>query len=215
MTDTDSAKHAPDTRMVDRMLYFSDAVFAIVLTLLVLELRPPEFEDDEALRTSLMALGPKFFAFAMSFAVVGIFWAAHMTTTRRLAVFDWPAAWLNLIFLFAIALMPFITAMMGEHGASGLAWQIYCGALIAASLTQTLLVAAVTRGRGRLVGGMSLRERTFRFGRALSPGIAFAAGLYLSLQGEALLSAFCWVLIPVVIAFMRLLTGSFDGPGEH
>ena len=201
----ESAKRAPDARMVDRMLFFSDAVFAIVLTLLVLELRVPEVEGDDALAAALGGLTGKFVAFAASFALVAIFWAAHMTITRRLAIFDWPVAWLNLIFLFTIAVMPFVSALIGEHGAFGLAWRIYCATLVAASLAQSVLVLALTRDKGRLVGGITGREIGWRLSRALSPGIAFAVGLWLSYAGEARLSAFCWVLIPLVMILARLL----------
>ena len=206
MSDSgENAETAPDKRMVDRMLFFSDAVFAIVLTLLVLELRVPSVAGDEALAAALRDLTGKFVAFAASFALVAIFWSAHMTITRRLATFDWPVAWLNLIFLFSIAAMPFVSALIGEYGTFGLAWRIYCGTLIAASLAQTLLVIAVTRDRGKLVGGISGREIAWRLARALSPGIAFAAGLWLSYNGEPKLSALCWVVIPGVMIFARLV----------
>ena len=85
MAEQHALERAPEMRMVDRMLFFSDAVFAIVLTLLVLELRPPEASDDAGLAIALKALSPKFFAFAASFALVSIFWTAHMAITRRLA----------------------------------------------------------------------------------------------------------------------------------
>ena len=206
MSDSgENAETAPDKRMVDRMLFFSDAVFAIVLTLLVLELRVPSVAGDEALAAALRDLTGKFVAFAASFALVAIFWSAHMTITRRLAIFDWPVAWFNLIFLFTIAVMPFVSALIGEYGAFGIAWRIYCGTLVAASLAQTVLVIAVTRDRGKLVGGISGREIAWRLARALAPGIAFTAGLWLSYNGEPRLSAFCWVLIPVVMIFARLI----------
>ena len=199
------ARHAADARMVERMLFFSDAVFAIVLTLLVLELRVPTVEGDAALADALRGLTAKFVAFGASFALVAIFWAAHMTITRRLAVFDWPVAWLNLIFLFTIAVMPFVSALIGEYGAFGLAWRIYCVTLVAASLAQTVLVLAVMRDKGRLIGGIAGREIAWRLSRALSPGIAFGTGLWLSYNGEPGLSALCWILIPVVMVFARLI----------
>ena len=203
MTEQHQLERAPEMRMVDRMLFFSDAVFAIVLTLLVLELRPPEASDDAGLAIALKALSPKFFAFAASFALVSIFWTAHMAITRRLAVFDWTAAWINLLFLFSIAVMPFVSALLGAGGNAGLAWRLYCSALVFASAASTLLVLALTRGKGRLVGGISLREKFYRLFRSASPGIAFGVGLWLSLNGEDRLSAFCWVLIPVLLLFAQ------------
>ena len=209
MSDSDNSSSAAevsaDKRLVDLMLFFSDAVFAIVLTLLVLELRAPEVHGDAALMDELRALTPKFVAFAASFALVSIFWVAHLSITRRLVAFDWTVAWLNLAFLFTIATMPFVSALMGTHGTTGLAWQIYCGALVAASAVNVVLVLALLRGRGRLVGGVTWRERIYRIFRAASPGIAFAAGLWLSLNGENQLSAVCWLLIPVLLILARAL----------
>ena len=97
---------AHDKRMLDRMLFFTDAVFAIVMTLLVLELRPPELEH-QSLWTALSGMSSKFVAFGMSFGLSAIFWAAHLSTTRRLIQFDWPVAWANIAFLLPVTLMPF------------------------------------------------------------------------------------------------------------
>lgn len=196
-----------DGRMISRMLFFSDAVFAIVLTLLVLELRPSEVESDAELVNALIGLGPKFVAFFSSFALVSVFWAGHMAITRKISVFDWPSAWLNLVFLFTIAVMPFVSGLLGERGVVGVAWQAYSIVLIAASLAQTAFLLALTRGNGRLVTALSGRDRIWRTVRALSPGIAFAVGLVLSLQGQHRLSQFCWVLIPVILVVARLFVG--------
>ena len=196
-----------DGRMISRMLFFSDAVFAIVLTLMVLELRPPAAETDAELVEAIIGLAPKFVAFFASFALVSVFWAGHMAITRKISAFDWPAAWLNLVFLFTIAVMPFVSGLLGERGVFGVAWQSYCIVLIAASLAQTAFLLALTRGNGRFVTAVSGRDRIWRTVRALSPGIAFAVGLVLSLHGQHRLSQFCWVLIPVILVVARLFVG--------
>lgn len=196
-----------DGRMISRMLFFSDAVFAIVLTLMVLELRPPAAETDAELVEAIIGLTPKFVAFFASFALVSVFWAGHMAITRKISAFDWPSAWLNLVFLFTIAVMPFVSGLLGERGVFGVAWQAYCIVLIAASLAQTAFLLALTRGNGRFVTAASGRDRIWRTVRALSPGIAFAVGLMLSLQGQHRLSQFCWVLIPVILVVARLFVG--------
>ncbi len=196
-----------DARMVSRMLFFSDAVFAIVLTLLVLELRPPVVEGDAALADALIGLTPKFVAFVSSFALVSVFWSAHTAMTRRLSAFDWPMAWFNLLFLFTIAIMPFVSALIGEHGTFGLAWRVYCAALVAASLAQTALFVTMTRDGGRIVGGITVRQKAWRVLRSLSPGIAFGVGLALNNAGYVGLSAVCWLLIPVVMLIAQALLG--------
>lgn len=197
-----------DHRMIERLLFFSDAVIAIVVTLLVLELRPPEVHGIGELAAALQALTPKFVAFAGTFAIVIVFWAAHLAITRRLRVFDWAVIWVNALFLFAVATLPFASALIGEYGSVGAAWQVYCVALMAASFSQALLVLVSTRGGGRLVDGVTGREIVWRFLRAVSPGAAFTVGLVLSLQGSGQLAALCWTLIPPLL----LVAGLFQPP---
>lgn len=198
---------ASSERLMHRAITFSDAVFAVALTLLVLELRPPSREV--ALADGLLALVPHFAAFAGSFALVAIFWAAHMALTRRLVTFDWPTVWVNLVFMFVIVLMPFASALLGGHGVTPLVWRVYCAVLIAASLTQTALWLVASRDKGRLLaGGVTWRERGFRTLRALSPAIAFGVGFWAVGTSLAQLSVYCWVLILPVALAARLLFGS-------
>lgn len=194
-------------RLMHRAITFSDAVFAVALTLLVLELRPPP--RDANVVDGLLALLPHFAAFAGSFALVAIFWAAHMALTRRLVAFDWPTVWVNIVFMFVIVLMPFASALLGEHGATRVVWQIYCAMLIAASLAQTALWLVVSRDKGRLLtGGVTWRERGLRTVRALSPGIAFGAGFWAVGTSLAPLAVYCWVLILPVALLARLVFGN-------
>jgi len=196
-----------DGHLLHRLVFFSDAVFAIVLTLLVLELRPPELESADGLIAALGGMVRHFIAFFASFAVISIFWVGHMAMFRPMKVFDWLVTGLNLLFLFTIALMPFASAILGEYGTRGEAWRIYAVVLITASVAQSLLVIALYRGKGRLVGGTTGREIAYRLTRAASPGIVFGIGLWLSLIGEPGLSAMCWVLFPPVLILARLLFG--------
>ena len=193
----------PNERLLARLVFFSDAVFAIVLTLLVLELRPPPGETNEALIAGLWGLTGHFVAFVTSFALVGVFWIAHLSLMRLMTKFDWRTAIINLLFLFTIALMPFASSLLGEHGQHGIAWSAYCAALMAASAAQALLLISIAIGCR-----VPAREFWYRFIRALSPGIAFAVGFVLNVQRYELAAAFCWVLIPVVFLFAQLVAGS-------
>jgi hypothetical protein len=93
------ARQPATGRLLHRMMSLSDGVFAIVLTLLVLDLRLPPGFSDATLFSGLIAITPKLVAFLTSFAIVGVFWAAHASVMRRLLAFDWPTAWVNLVFL--------------------------------------------------------------------------------------------------------------------
>ena len=199
----DAAAKSADHRLIDRLLFFSDAVFAIVLTLLVIELHPPHLHPGEAgFNEELQATFVHVIFFAMSFALVSIFWVAHMQLLRRLQVFDLTIAWANLALLFTIALMPFATSMLMAQGITRISWQFYCAILMAASLGQTVLWLSASRGGGKLMGGVEWREFWLRTLRALTPGGAFAAGFYGAYIGRVDLAVWCGALIvPVMLAF--------------
>ncbi len=195
-----------DGRLLHRMLFFTDAVFAIVMTLLVLELRPPEPGAVLQGADALSEMAGHLFAFAMSFGLCGVFWLAHMNSTRRMVRFDWPTTAANLVFLFPVCLLPFVSAWLGRGSSGDYVWGLYCWLLVATSAANVLLVAVMSRGRGRLLGGgMSRRELAYRIARAASPGLAFAVGLVLLALGQAGLAQMCWTLIALNFWLARLL----------
>jgi len=104
---------------LERMILFSDAVFAIAITLLVIELKVPEIEKVELTEGKLLeALGhmvPKFFGFIISFMFIGIYWTVHHRLFGYVTNYTPKLIRLNLLFLFAVALMPFSTAFYSEY----------------------------------------------------------------------------------------------------
>lgn len=195
-----------ETRLMHRMVFFTDAVFAIVLTLLVLELRPPPLHNGVGAAHAFVSMGQHFLAFFMSFALIGVFWAAHLNTTRRMIHFDWPTVWANLLFLFPVCLIPFASAWFGEGLGDPFVWSVYCSVLVATSLGNVVLVIVLTRDRGRLLaGGVDGREKVYRLIRAAVPGVAFGAGLGLLAIERLALSQFCWVLIPALMGLAEFL----------
>jgi uncharacterized membrane protein len=209
MERAENRANEPGTiRLLERMLFFSDAVFAIVLTLLALELRLPAGSTEASLFRGVLAMVPKLVSFATSFALVSIFWIAHVTITRRLMKFDWAAAWANLLFLFTVTLTPFVSTPLGEYGVFGNAWRLYCLALIAIGLAQIILFLVINRGNGQLIGGVSRRVFWHRFTRTISPCASFTILLALSLMGFARLSFYlCWVTIPGILMLARFALG--------
>jgi predicted transposase YbfD/YdcC len=101
---------------VERVAFFSDAVFAIAITLLVIEITVPEGDLTGAQLThELGRLGPKFFSFGLSFWVIGRFWIGHHLTFQYLRRWDLPMLWINLFWLACIVILPFPTAVLGNH----------------------------------------------------------------------------------------------------
>jgi uncharacterized membrane protein len=196
-------------RPLERMLFLSDAVFAIVLTLLVLELHAtPDVTDANLFRSGIVAMMPKLVAFVTSFFLVSVFWIAHVSIARRLTTFDWAAAWVNLIFLFTIALTPFVSGLLGAYSVLGNAWRIYCLALIAIGTAQLVLFLVIYRGNGRLVGGVTGREFRHRLVRASSPAVGFSVVLMISLLGWPRTSFVAsWGVIPALLIAASIVFG--------
>lgn len=100
---------------LDRVVFFSDAVFAIAITLLVLPLADQRLPDED-LAAHLLALWPQLASFLLSFVVIGLFWLGHHRAYQIIVRVDTRLLLLNLLVLLFIALLPFPTAVLGEHG---------------------------------------------------------------------------------------------------
>src|SRR4051812_2070061 len=96
---------------LERMILFSDAVFAIAITLLVIEIKVPEIDkhvvSDRVLLQALAHLIPKFMGFLISFMIIGLYWTIHHRMFGFVVNYTKKTMLLNLMFLFAVALMPF------------------------------------------------------------------------------------------------------------
>ena len=104
---------------LERLILFSDAVFAIAITLLVIEIKIPEIQEkpvtDNAVLHKLAELIPKFVGFLVSFLLIGQYWIVHHRMFSFVIKFTDRLIWLNILFLFAIALMPFSTGFYSEY----------------------------------------------------------------------------------------------------
>src|SRR5258706_11281736 len=104
---------------LERMILFSDAVFAIAITLLVIEIKVPEIPQESLTEGSLLRalahLIPKFVGFLISFLLIGQYWIVHHRMFGFVINFTDRLIWLNILFLLAIALMPFSTGFYSEY----------------------------------------------------------------------------------------------------
>jgi uncharacterized membrane protein len=102
---------------VERLAALSDGVFAIAMTLLVLDLRLPVAEaihSESDLWHALVALSPRLLMYTMSFLTLGIFWVGQQTQLNHLSRSHRSLSWIHLLFLFAVTLMPFSTMLLAE-----------------------------------------------------------------------------------------------------
>ncbi len=123
-----------------RIEMFSDAVYAIVMTLLVLELKVPHFNDAtniEEVKHELIHRLPIFYSWAISFFFIAIMWLHHHNILNMVTHLDYAAVWINIFLLFFICLLPFPTALMGEY--PGQPWFVmFWGVTV--SITSCMLV---------------------------------------------------------------------------
>jgi uncharacterized membrane protein len=115
-------------RSVPRLAALSDGVFAIALTLLVLELHTPAaaaIHDEAGLWAGLAAIAPKLAVWGMSFLTLGIFWVGQAAQLEALETSDRDLTWLHLAFLAVISLLPFSTAVLGEFFVFRVALVVY------------------------------------------------------------------------------------------
>jgi uncharacterized membrane protein len=109
----------------DRVATLADGVFAIVLTLLVIELKAPEGASSQQLLHALAELGPKFFSFALTFGIVSIFWFGHHMEFHYIRRSDRTHLWINLLFMMAISFLPFSASLLGNNLLQPLASAFY------------------------------------------------------------------------------------------
>jgi len=182
----------------ERVVFFSDAVFAIVITLLVLplttEIDLPE--DGPDLRGAVLDLWPTVLTFAVTFLVVGQFWIAHHRTFGYVVRQDHTLVWLNLVTLLTVAFLPFPTALLGAHPTDGDAFPVVFYAtsmtITSAALTGTWVYAV---GRGLTRPSLSSTDSARITARAVITTAVFAVSIGVALLG----------LTPAVVCWLALL----------
>jgi uncharacterized membrane protein len=127
---------------LDRIIFFSDAVFAIAITLLALELRVPEMAMSQVaaeMPQRLAEMTPKFISFLLSFLIIGSYWVAHHRDFQYIKRFDRRLIWINLLLLMLVAFLPFPTAMLGNYPAQQITVTFYAASLALVGLVKALL----------------------------------------------------------------------------
>ena len=128
-----------------RLEAFSDGVLAIIITIMVLELRPPEGIDFNALRT----IAPKAISYVMSFVYVGIYWNNHHHMLHVTERVNGGILWANLHLLFWLSLVPFVTAWMGEHQFAAVPTSVYGVILLLAAIAYYMLQRLIIASEGK------------------------------------------------------------------
>jgi uncharacterized membrane protein len=187
----------------ERIVFFSDAVFAIVITLLVLEIKVPHLErfSEGALNDALLHMIPKFIGFLASFLIIGLMWFEHHRLFRYIKDFDAGLIWRNLFFLLSISFIPFPTALSSEYFASRTAFIFYAGSFALAGLTK-LWLWHYASSKSELLAENTTNDLILRIKRrswAVPIGATIAALLSFV---TVFIAPFGFALIPVIARFL-------------
>lgn len=212
----------------ERIVFFSDAVFAIAITLLILEIKVPELEQVANGETSL---GQEIWdnrraiqSFLTSFIVLGFYWRAHHQIFRFVHRFNGNLIWINLVFLLSIIWLPYPTAILGRfvdaeltpsvgQSAQQLAVMLYAGSVTITGLLLTVLWVYATR-RHRLVDDdLSPRFIQYQTLRHLIPAVLFFASIGLAFIDPVLTSGLWWIVL-LALPLLRWIYGYKEYPED-
>jgi uncharacterized membrane protein len=152
-----------------RLEAFSDGVIAVIITIMVLDLKVPHTGTVEA----LLAVGPSFLVYGLSFAVVAIMWVNHHHFIEKAAYANAALLWSNNHLLFWMSVIPFATAYLGENCHAPLAVAIY-GAILACTSAAFLLLQRVLAGQDKNNGARQLEFRQMNT-KAITSAVCYAA----------------------------------------
>jgi uncharacterized membrane protein len=169
---------------------FSDGVIAIIITIMVLEMHAPEESGLE----HLWALWPVFTAYALSYAYVAVYWVNHHRMFHYASRVTNGLLWANIGLLFALSLVPFSTAYLGEHHFSRDATLVYMGTMMLPAFAYTALQAVIRKTGAQDEAAQDYHLRTSRKGLAAT--VVYAMGIPLTFISP-LLGLACAALVAI------------------
>jgi uncharacterized membrane protein len=190
---------------VHRMFAIVDAVVAIAMTILLLDIRIPAGLDDEPLRDALHGLVPELWSFALSVVVIAWFWRTHHLVMRHANQVDAPLVWLNFLFLALVSLIPFPTSVLDDYPTQTVGPALYAADIAGAALAQALIWVHLAR-RDRL-GGTALTDvaRVRPFVMSVIVAAVFLVSIPVAFRSPEW-AMWVWIGVPVlcVVALVAL-----------
>jgi uncharacterized membrane protein len=202
---TEATERSPEAgRDRDRIINLSDGVFAIAITLLVLDIHVPDIPENMVateLPAALLSLWPKYFSYVLSFVVISTFWVIHHSIFRHIKAYDRGLLYLNFLFLMFVAFVPFPTSLLGEYGNHQLSVAIYAGSLAVGRLLLTAIHWYSTRDDRLVDAAQDPREVRFFLIRGLAMPVIFLLSIVISFFSVSA-AIWSWVIMLVVDAFL-------------
>jgi uncharacterized membrane protein len=194
-----------------RLEAFSDGVFAIVVTLLIIEVHLPQLigSGNDAMWAALASIAPKLVSFTVSFATIAIYWVNHHHFFSRVTHSDWKLLWANNFLLFWLTVVPFTTAVVGDHPTEPVAVFIYGINLSLAAAAFTLMGWYVFF-RGDLVSSaVTMPERRSEFRRAGSGAVIYLTAAFIGLVAP-IIAVVLFLILPLAWVVPTLLAPDAD-----
>lgn len=201
-----STNHEIERFQVERLILFSDAVFAIAITLLVIEIKVPHFDEnptDEQLLHGFLHLIPEFIGFFVSFFVIGIYWRVHWVIFRYVEKVNMGIIFWNLFFLMTIVLMPFFSAFYSKYYFYNLPFGFYCFNVGLTGIVQLCLWRYMTRPKLGLCPGVNAEIRSHFSVRAITVPSVFLAAWLLAIFGFIWSARLIFIFIYPIQAFLQ------------
>jgi uncharacterized membrane protein len=190
---------------LERLIFFSDAVFAIAITVLVLDIRLPagaNSASDRQLLILLTGLWHKYLAYIISFWVIGLYWISHHRKFLLIKRFDNLLLWLNLLLLMVIAFIPFPTAVMSEN-VNRTATVFYALVMALAGLILAILWWHAARNHNLIDPHLDRQRRWREAATPLVTVAIFLLSIGIAFFDEGLVRI-CWALVLPISLFLNM-----------
>ena len=196
-----------------RVLALSDGVFAIVITLLVLEIHVPDLAQGQTLRDALREVRPSFIAFLISFVVVAIAWAGHRDLFGLIRRTSRALVWLNILYLLPLSILPFGASLLARYEEEPVALEMYGILLVAIEVTRLAMWWYATGRLHLLVAPVSTRYRWAGVIIAALPALAYALAFILAADAP-IVSLVIYGTVPILYFITITLARTSAPPGS-
>ena len=163
-----------------RVMALTDGVFAIIMTLLVLDIHVPQLTGGESLASGLLTIWPNLVVYVVSFILTGLYWVAHRDMFTLIRSVDRGLVWLNILYMLPVALVPFAASLLAEYSLDALALRVYGLLLIVISLMRLLLWYYISSRPGLLLEQVDRRTLLTGAATAIVPALLYGVAMILA-----------------------------------
>jgi uncharacterized membrane protein len=189
----------------DRLVFFCDAIFAIAITLLILQIDVPAIVYEADVDNVLVELWPRFVSFAISFFVIARFWLVHLNLFAHVRRLDMKLIVITLVFMSLIVFLPFTTDFYGAHSDNKYVLTMYVLSIVATSLLSHIAWRYVLKKPELLLADRDTKEMRRHSWRGLLVSLEFVLAL-LIVYIDPILEPWYWLIFVVIVAIVFIST---------